>query len=187
MDWGDEDGNQERNNAADSEANRRSRRGLERPRPKCIGNTDVVARMCTERIARHQLLGDTASEFWFDTAPHIDAGQLGALIVIGNLKRMFLDFKVSALGVGLRSDRHILTSPHGKGSRDKACNAGEQDGGRTRMSSGDTEHQTRGRQYAIVRTENTRAEPAAVVRAVNVRLHDRGSRARSVSVTEGEV
>ena len=163
----DEGDGKERHRGADGEARRRRQRRLHRPRAERLGNAELVARVRTQRVVGHQLLGNLLRERVGDAAADVDRRQLPPLALIVGGKFTALQVERGLFGIGLRADRNVLARRHRHRARDEAGDPRDHHAGMRRMRRRDPEHQACGRNDAIVGAQHRRAQPADAVRAMS--------------------
>jgi hypothetical protein len=121
-------GDEQRQRRAGREGQRRGHGGLHRARGRGLGDAQFLARVDRQRILCHQRFGNLSRQSRFEPALLVDAGKL-----IDFLRPLLGEFlglarEVRLLGVGLRTDRHVLTGSHRHGAGDEAGDAGNEDG-----------------------------------------------------------
>ena len=122
--------------------------------------------MGTEGVVRHQLLGHLLRQAALEPSADIDGRQLTPfrgriLFELGSLAR-----QVGILSVRLRMDRDIFTSGHRHGPGHQPRDARHQNVAVAGTGSRDADHETGGRDDAIVGAQHGGAQPADAVSAV---------------------
>jgi hypothetical protein len=167
--WRHEDRDQ-RKRGADGEAGGRGERSLERLRGGRLRVPEFVPRVGAERVLRHELLGHLGRERGFEAAGHVDSSQLRPLgrLVGGELGPLALE--IGALRVGLRADRDVFAGRHRHRAGHEPRHRRDEDRRRRRPRRGDADDEARGRDEAVVRAEDRRAEPADPLGAMEFRV-----------------
>jgi hypothetical protein len=100
--------------------------------------------VCFERIARHQLLCHGARQLGIEAATDIDAREF--IFLSGRRRGQFLTLSrnICALGICLRTHRHVLACRHRERSGDEPSDPCQEDLIATSLRGCDTDHQACG-------------------------------------------
>jgi len=143
-----------------------------------LGEAEFVARMGTDGIVRHQLLGHLLRQAGLEPPTDIDGCQFPLLC-----GRILLEFRpfarqVGILGVRLRIDRDVFTSRHRHGPGHQPRDTGHQNVAVTRAGSRDTDHEAGRRHQAVVGAQHRGAQPAYALGAMTFRVAAQRSHGR---------
>jgi hypothetical protein len=125
--------------------------------------------MRAQRVMGHQLLGNLFRERGIQTALHIDCSKFLVLGLVVCLDLRAFHAKRGLFGIRLGADRHVLAGRHRHGARDQPGNTGRHHAAVRPIRGGDTKHQARGRDNAVIGTQYRCAQPADAVRAAPFR------------------
>ena len=142
-------------------------RRLDRAREQDLGDSELVARMCAERVLGHQLFRDFGGKLRVEAALDVDRRELPVLGVDVGLELLALARKIRMLGVRLRADRDVFAGRHRHRAGHEAGEPGHHHGAAVRAGGGDADHEACGRDDAVVRAEDRRPEPADAARAMS--------------------
>src|SRR4029077_10145986 len=120
-----------------------------------------IARVGTEGIFRHQLLGNLPRKDLIDAALDVNFGQFVNFKLDISAQFLALARKVRLFGVGLRADRHILAGGHRHRARHQSRHTRDQYIFLRRGGRGNADDQACRRDDAIVGPENRRSQPSA--------------------------
>ena len=148
----------------------RAPRSLERASEGCLVNSEFIAHVCAKPVVCAELFRDFQREVFVQAAFHIDQSQL---LQFGfRLGRQLVRFKpdVRLLCVALGADRHIFAHGHGHRAGDQSRHACDEDSSLRCRGCRDTDHEARGRNNGIVRSEHSGAQPSGTPTPVPFRL-----------------
>ena len=150
----------DRPNTPNEKRRRARQRCLNRIGRRHFCNAKLVARMCTQRVLRHQRGGDFLCHRFRQATANVDASKFTRLAArVGGLL-LGLAGKIGGLGIGLTADRDIFARCHRHRPRRQRRHPRQQYGMRAGIGGGDANDDACRRQYAIVGTEDGGAQPA---------------------------
>src|SRR5579872_5499869 len=142
------------------EAASRCERGLNRARAQGLGNSELIASMRTERVVRHELLGNLLGESRIESASDINRRELLMLpLIIGReFRALAREFGPFAVSLGMNG--YILACGHRHGSSDEPSDSSDHYVAVSCVCSRYSEYQARCRNDPVVRAQYCRAQPA---------------------------
>ena len=132
--------------------------------------TELVAQVSLQRVVLMQRHSDLLGELAGNPTRLVDRGELLKLPgrIGGQLGH--LDAPVSALHVGLRADRHILTGRHGHRPSRQPRNTSGQDRAGPGTTGRHTNQQARGRHQTVIGPQHRRTQPTRPTRLMPLRM-----------------
>jgi len=110
----------ERCGRSDGKARRRCQSCLHRTCRGALRDAEFVQRMRSQGVLGNELLGDLASKTSLNAPGHINLGEFCLFKLRVLCEFLFFTGEVRMLGVGLRTDRNILSRCHGHRAGNKA-------------------------------------------------------------------
>ena len=133
---------------------------LQRARPECLGDAELVTRVGIECVVRHQLVGHLFGQRRIESPADVDPRQFPVFGFDIRLQFVVLAFKFSMLAVGLRMHRDVLAGGHRHRPGHQPGNAGDQNALPAAVRSRHAKYQAGRGNNAVVRTEHGGAQPA---------------------------
>ena len=146
--------------------------------------SQFVARVGAKRVVRHQLIGDGFRDLRVEAAANVYRGQLLTFVVRFCGEAPPLEFQFGLFGIGLRTDRHILTGRHRQRAGDQAGKAGQDNGMAISLRGCDADDQAGRGNNAVVRAEHGSPQPTNAMSTVAFTRHNSNPSQRSGNVSQ---